>query len=104
MRHELKTERDKACAIDAVHDLAKLLHQLQVWDSLPLSAQFSRDHGDEGERCVHPDSVYGHAREALASALRLLGVSVLHEDEAISNLVTDGDSVQDVLAAYVGRG
>lgn len=104
MRYKLKTERDKQCARDTATDLAGMLNQLNTWDSLPLCAEFSRNHGDYGDHCIDPESVYGMLRGALAATLALLGVQPESAmmDDAIQAM-HDGCTVQDVIKTYAGK-
>lgn len=104
MRYKLKTEFDRQCARDTATDLAGMLKQLNTWDSIPLSAQFSRGHGNGGERCTDPESVYGMLRGALAATLALLGVPL--ESSAMDDAVQamhDGCDIRDVIKTYAGE-
>lgn len=100
VRYPLKTAREIQCAAKLAEDLSRMLHQLNLGDILPLCAEFRRDHNDEGDHCVHPDSVYGHLQEALTATLRMLGVPNGDKmDMAVQDL-HDGVLISRVLLAY----
>lgn len=100
VRYPLKGDVEELVASKLAADLARMMYRLNAEDCLPLVAQFSRPHGVDGERCPHPDSVYGHLSESLRSVLRLLGVPSNRLDEAARDLVSGQEQIARVVHYY----
>lgn len=100
VRYLLRDDRDTECAKGAAVQISSLMRTLNLDDILPLCAEFRRGHNDEGDHCVHPDSVYGHLREALTATLRMLGVPNGDKMDLAVQDLHDGVLISRVLQVY----
>jgi hypothetical protein len=97
MKFTLEGATNRAEGIDAAEDIWNLMDRINRRDTR-MAFEVSREHAD-GERCPHPESVYGNLKAALRAVLLGLGVEVEELDAAWQYLM-DGSSVRDVIGSF----
>jgi len=97
MNLALEGPANRAEGIDAAEDIWKLMARINRRDTR-MAYEVNRDHGD-GERCAHPESVYGNLKAALRAVFLGLGVGP-EELDAAYQYILDGSSVREVIDTF----
>ncbi|MBD3004682.1 hypothetical protein [Streptomyces sp. 5-10] len=96
MEFKLTKPYERGAGLDTGRDIWQLMSMLNAWNVGPLVNYQSRTHGEDGERCVQPDSVYGHLEEALKAVMRQLGA----DPEKAYVALQEGCSFREAVEAH----
>lgn len=97
MNFRLDDPEDRSKGVDTAQEIWALMKKVDRHNTR-MAFEVSRSHGD-GERCVHPGSVYGNLKAALRAVLLSLGVDSRDMESAWQYLL-ETDSVRDVVELF----